>query len=615
MAHRTHAANRAEVPRGTLVELLLGAVDRLGTHAAFRLFTGPGPELAPVTYRELLERVREVVGALAALGLERGGCAAILSENRIEWALTDYGCLCAGVHGVPIHAVLTPEQVGYILSDSDARVVFASGDQVEKARTASARCASPVQVVSFDRIPAPPSGVLLWDDLLAQGRERMRATSDADFRAAARRAQPDDIATILYTSGTTGNPKGVVLTHNNLFSNVEACGRVLAIQPTDCTLSFLPLSHVFERMVDYLLTSRGCTISYAHSRDTLVADFAAVRPTVQCAVPRVYEKIYYAALGAPGLKGKLVRWAREVGSAWADEKLAGREPSAPTRLAYALADKLVFAKLRARVGGRIRFFVSGSAPLDPDIARFFYAAGMPILEGYGLTETSPVTNVNTPDTLRIGTVGPPVAGTEIRIADDGEILVRGPQVMREYYKLPEETASAIDAEGWFHTGDIGELDADGFLRITDRKKDLIKTSGGKYVAPQPIENRVKRSRYIEQVVMIGDRKKFVALLVVPDFAVLERWAKEQGITVGDRAALIENPRVQALLEKESLGGFDDLSDVEQPKKVGLLAEPFSIEDGTLTLTDKVKRRVVQERYASLIDRFYAPEGEDRKVFT
>jgi long-chain acyl-CoA synthetase len=304
-----------------------------------------------------------------------------------------------------------------------------------------------------------------------------------------------------------------------------------------------------------------------------------------------------------------------VGRAWATEVLEGRTPSAHVRVGHALADKLVFYKIRGRIGGRLRFFVSGSAPLDPEIARFFYAAGMPILEGYGLTETSPVTNVNTPEDLRIGTVGRPVSATEIKLADDGEILVRGPQVMREYYKLPDETAKAIDAEGWFSTGDIGELDDDGFLRITDRKKDLIKTSGGKYVAPLPIENRVKRSRYIEKVVMIGDRMKFVALLVVPDFAVLERWAKEQGIATGDRAELLQDPKVQALLEKESLGKLAGLSDVEVPKKVGLLATPFSIEDGTLTLTDKVKRRAVQERYASLIDRFYAPEGVGRAVFT
>ena len=508
--------------------------------------------------------------------------------------------------------MLTADQVGYILNDSGARVVFASADQVEKARAACARCADPVKVVSFDRIASPPEGVLLWEDLLAQGRERMRATSDAEFRAAARRAKPDDVATILYTSGTTGDPKGVVLTHNNLFSNVEACGRVLSIRPSDCTLSFLPLSHVFERMVDYLLTSRGCTISYAHSKETLVADFAAVRPTVQCAVPRVYEKIYFGALGSPGIKGKLVKWARDVGGSWTDAKLAGNRPRGGLSLAHGVADRLVYSKIRARLGGRIRFFVSGSAPLDAEIARFFYAAGMPILEGYGLTETSPVTNVNTPEELRIGTVGKPVAGTEIKLAADGEILVRGPQVMREYYKLPDETAKAIDKEGWFSTGDIGEIDADGYLRITDRKKDLIKTSGGKYVAPQPVENRLKRSRFIDQVVMIGDRLKFVSLLVVPDFALLEQWAKEQGIAVGDRAALLRDPAVQALMEKEAL--LSDLSEVDRPKKVGLLATPFSIEDGTLTLTDKVKRRVVQDKYAGLIGRLYA-EGEARAVFT
>src|SRR5688572_2874838 len=340
------------------------------------------------------------------------------------------------------------------------------------------------------------------------------------------------------SSGTTGNPKGVVLTHNNLSSNVAGAAVALRILPTDSTLSFLPVSHIFERMVDYLLFSQGCTISYPHSRETLAQDLRTVRPTVQCAVPRVYEKVYGSALSAGGVKGKLVRWARDVGVAWARERLAGRTPPSSLRLQHAIADRLVFKKIRAAVGGRIRFFVSGSAPLDPEIQLFFYAAGMPILEGYGLTETSPVTNVNTPDEMRVGTVGRPLMGIEIRIADDGEILVRGPQVMKEYYKLPDATAEAIDAERWFHTGDIGELDADGYLRITDRKKDLIKTSGGKYVAPQPMENRLKRNRFVDQVVVIGDRRKFVSLLVVPNFVTLEEWAKGEGIPVGDRSKLV-----------------------------------------------------------------------------
>ena len=480
MALRTFASNPADLPRGTLVDLLLGAVDRLGTHDAFRVFTGPGAELSAISYRELLDRVKDVVGGLRVLRLERGQCAAILSENRLEWALTDYACLCEGVYAVPVHAVLTADQVGYILNDSGARVVFASTDeQVEKARKACVRCEHEVRIVAFDPVQSPAPNVLPWDQLVAEGHDRMRSVPESELRARAREATPDDIATILYTSGTTGDPKGVVLTHRNLFSNVEACGRALAIRPSDSTLAFLPLSHVFQRMVNYLLVARGCTITFPHSNDTIVADLQAVEPTIVCAVPRVYEKVHYGALGKPGLAGKLVRWAREVGVAWAVERLAGRTPTLSLRVAHRLADRLVFRKIRALLGGRVRILVSGSAPLDPEIARFFYAAGLAILEGYGLTETSPVTNVNTPEELRIGTVGKPVAGTEIKIADDGEILIRGPQVMRGYYELPEETAKAIDAEGWFYTGDIGELDADGSLRITDRKKDLIKTSGGK----------------------------------------------------------------------------------------------------------------------------------------
>jgi long-chain acyl-CoA synthetase len=511
--------------------------------------------------------------------------------------------------------VLTAEQVGYIARDAGVSVLFASGDQVAKAVEACAGLPNPVRIVSYDVLHPLPDHVLAWHDLIEAGRGRMMDVTDEALRASARSAAPHDVATVLYTSGTTGNPKGVILTHNNLFSNATASGMVLDILPTDSTLSFLPLSHIFQRLVDYLLLARGCTISYPHSKDTLGADLKAVQPRVLVAVPRVYEKVYGSVLGATGVKGKLVRWAREVGLAWATETLAGRTPTLATRAAHALADALVFKKVRAAVGGHIRFFVSGSAPLEPEIARFFYAAGMPILEGYGLTETSPVICVNTPDELRVGTVGRPAPGTEVKLADDGEILARGPQVMKGYYNLPEETARTIDAEGWIHTGDIGELDADGYLRITDRKKDLIKTSGGKYVAPQPIENRIKRSPLIEQVTMVGDRRKFVALLVVPEFVALERWAREQGVAFTDRASLLANPEVQKRLEKETLSGLDDLSHVEIPQKVALLAKPFSIEDGTLTLTDKVKRRVVQERYASLIDRFYLPENDDRTVFT
>jgi long-chain acyl-CoA synthetase len=616
MAANTYATREGETPSGTLVGLLLGAIDRLTARAAFRLFTGPGPELNEVSYSELFGHVKDAVGALRVLGLERGGRAAILSENRFEWALTDYACLLEGVWNVPIHSVLTAEQIRYIVQDSGVRVLFASSaEQVAKATSACAASPHAVQIVAFDPLAPLPEGVLAWVRLVAEGRALMQGVTDAALRTSALQATPDQVATVLYTSGTTGNPKGVVLTHNNLFSNVEAASLAFGIEPTDSTLSFLPLSHVFQRMADYVLLSRGCTISYPHSKDTLALDLRTVRPTVVAAVPLVYEKVYDAAVLAGGAKGMLVRWAREVGLAWVSERLSGRVPTVPLRVARRIADALVFSKIRAAVGGRIRFFVSGSAPLEPEIARFFCAAGMPILEGYGLTETSPVVTVSTSDELRIGTVGRPLVGTEVRIVDDGEILVRGPQVMKEYYNRPDETAGAIDLEGWFHTGDIGELDADGFLRITDRKKDLIKTSGGKYVAPQPIENRTKRNPFVDQAIVVGDRRKFVALLVVPDFGVLEEWARGKGVSVADRDGLIAHLAVQEKMAQEALSGFDDLSHVETPRKLALLTTPFSIEDGTLTLTDKVKRRVVQDRYAFLIDRFYQSENVSRTVFT
>ena len=616
MAVYTYATREGEPPSGTLVDLLLGAIDRLTERCAFRLFTGPGPELTEVSYRELFGHVKDAVGALRVLGLERGGHAAILSENRFEWALTDYACLLEGIWNVPIHSVLTAEQIRYIVQDSGIRVLFASSaEQVAKARSACASSSYEVQIVTFDPLAPLPEGVLAWDHLVAEGRVRMQGVSDESLRASALQAKPDQVATMLYTSGTTGNPKGVVLTHRNLFSNVEAASLAFRIEPTDSTLSFLPLSHIFERTADYVFLSRGCTISYAHSKDTLAVDLRTVRPTVVVAVPRVYEKVHDAAVSAGGAKGTLVRWARKVGLEWASERLSGRIPTLSLHVAHRIADTLVFAKVRAAVGGRIRFFVSGSAPLEPEIARFFYAAGMPILEGYGLTETSPVLTVSTSDELRIGAVGRPVVGTEIRIADDGEILAKGPQVMKGYFNRPDETADTIDSEGWIHTGDIGELDADGYLRITDRKKDLIKTSGGKYVAPQPIENRTKRNTFVDQATMVGDRRKFVALLVVPDFGVLEKWARGKGVAVADREALIAHPAVQEKMAQEALSGFDDLSHVEIPQKLALLTTPFSIEDGTLTLTDKVRRRVVQDRYASLIDRFYLYENANRTVFT
>jgi len=613
MSKRTHAADERPVEIKTLTQVFYEAVDAFGDHRAFGRIL-PSLEVEYLSYKDIEERARSVAAALAAQGGEPGDRAGIMSHNRLEWALADYGCLCGRVVDVPIYPTLTAAQVAYILKDSGAKLVFVpDADHMERVLDARAQAGSRATVVVFDPPASVPEGVLSWADFLASGAEGAAALSAEDFRAGALEARPDDVATILYTSGTTGEPKGVMLTHGNVGSNVVASGMVLHIDHNDTTLSFLPLSHIFQRMVDYLFFHRGCTITHARTMLTAVEDMRIVRPTVAVAVPRVYEKVHAAVMQASGLKKKIVDWAVGVADRVAGLRLAGHEPSGLLALKFGLADRLVFAKVRAAVGGRLRFFVSGSAPLSPDLNRFFYSIGLTILEGYGLTETSPVTNVNTVEDFRIGTVGKAVPGTEIRIAEDGEILVRGPQVMKGYYNRPEDTAKAIDAEGWFRTGDIGELDEDGFLRITDRKKDLIVTAGGKNVAPQPIENRLKGNRFVEQAVLIGDGRRFVSVLVVPAFEPLEAWARQKGVAWSDRADLLRDEAVKAHMEAEVMRELKGLASFEAPKKVALLSDEFTIADGTLTPTLKVKRRVIQDRFKDVIDGLYQGEGpEDRR---
>lgn len=616
MTTRRRVACEADVPEGTLCRLFFEAIDRFGDAPALRRFVDDGPELTDLSHADVATLVRQASGGLRALGIEAGDRVAILSDNRPEWAIADYACLVSGVIDVPVYPTLIPEQIAYLLGDSGARLVFAgSAADLENARAAARELDHDVRVVVFDdeAVPNGDETVLSWSTLLEKGQQVAGAESEGDFRRRALAIEPGAVATILYTSGTTGDPKGVMLTHNNLASNVWACGEVLPVGPEDVTLSFLPLSHVFQRMVDYLLFSRGCVIAYAHDIRTVADDLKVVRPTLVVSVPRLYEKVYARVTDVGGLRGRLVAWASGVAARWADARLADREPDLVTRLQYALADRLVFTKIREGVGGRMRFFVSGGAPLSAEINRFFYSVGLTILEGYGLTETSPVTNVNRLDRIRIGTVGPPVPGTEIRIADDGEILVRGPQVMKGYFNRPDATAKVIDDDGWFHTGDIGEITDDGCLKITDRKKDLIVTAGGKNIAPQPIENRLKSNAYVDQVVMVGDKRKFAALLVVPAFGALEQWARSQGIAAGDRLALVREPRVQDLMEREIMDHLGPLSGFERPKKFALLTNEFTIEDGTLTPTQKVKRRVVQDRFRTLIDRFYDEAYEDVTV--
>ncbi|MGH7464119.1 MAG: AMP-dependent synthetase/ligase, partial [Longimicrobiales bacterium] len=597
-----YVTNPADLPRGTLVDLFLGAVD-LGRPDAQLYRTDGGWQ--PVSHAAVLQNVRAIAAGLRAHGLTRGDHVAILAENRPEWAWVDYALLCTGILAVPLYPTLPASQAAAILKHSGAKLLFVStADQLSKVQQVRGDLPDLARIVVFDEVTSDQASIEVLREFTARGREAM--PSESEFRAEAGRARPDHIATLIYTSGTTGDPKGVMLTHANLHSNVVASAmHVLMTDEADTTLSFLPLSHVFQRMVDYLIFSRGTTIAYVPVMDDVARALREVKPTIVVAVPRVYEKLYAKVLSATGLQRRIVLWARQVALDWADVTLRGGSPPAGLRLKHAIADRLVFAKLRARLGGRIRFFVSGAAPLSPQIFQFFYGAGVLILEGYGLTETSPVTNVNTPTKLRMGTVGTPIPGTEIRIADDGEILVRGPQVMKGYYRNEQATREMIDGEGWLHTGDIGAIDADGFLTITDRKKELLVTAGGKNVAPQPIQNAAKLSRFVAEAVLIGDRRPFPVMLVVPNFDSLEAWARQQGIPAHDHAELARDPRVREKLEAEvadRLGGF---ARYELPKKVLPLAREFSLERGEITPSLKIRRKVIEVAYREEIEALYA----------
>lgn len=592
-----------------MVELFFDAVGRRASETAYVVLPGAvASDGRSWTYAQVRDEVCLAAAALSHSGVRRGDSVAIVSENRVEWALADWACLCSGAVSVPVYSTLPAAQVAYILGDAAVKLVFAdSSEQAAKVQGAAATLEREIEIVVFDSEGTADG--MSWQDFLARG----RGPDPDDFEVEARKAKPSDVATMIYTSGTTGAPKGVMLTHNNVSSNVWASRQLLGVQAGDSTLSFLPLSHVFQRMVDYLFFAVGCSVAHG-SVEQVADDIKRLRPTVMCSVPRLYEKVYQKVLDADGIKGKLVGWAASVGRRAAALREAGKEPSGLLALKYRIADKLVFSKIRAGVGGRLRFFVSGGAPLAPEINRFFLGAGIRILEGYGLSETSPVTNVNTFEHSRIGTVGRPVPGTEIRIAEDGEILVRGPQVMKGYHGLPEKTSEVISEDGWFSTGDIGELSADGFLTITDRKKDLIKTSGGKYVAPQVIENLLKGNPYVDQAVVVGNGRKFVSVIVVPAFEKLTGWAEAEGVAARDAGDLLSDSRCQDFLLEQVLGELRDLARFETPKKIGLLSEPFTIENGILTPTQKVKRRVVTARYAELIDGFYEPAAVDRTVF-
>lgn len=602
----THAAGGPRPAPGTVNALFFDAIERFDRADALMYKVNGVWE--PTSHRTILERVRHTALGLGALGIVAQDRVALLSENRPEWLIADYACLCSTVTDVPIYPTLPAEQIPYILNDSGARAIFVStAEQARKVASIRAQAPNLQWIIGFAATKADGCDLTLAE-LEAMGAAEDSAERATEFRQRALSAAPDQLVTLIYTSGTTGNPKGVMLTQDNLCSNVQATRQSVQVSTADLALSFLPLSHIFERMGDYFLFANGVRIAYAESIDTVPVNMSEVKPSLMMSVPRLYEKIYARvlenAVTSGGLKSTIFFWAKGVGERWTDEKLAGREPGGLLGFQYGLADKLVFSKLRERVGGNLRFFISGGAPLSPEIAKFFYSAGLVILEGYGLTETSPVISTNTLDAYRLGSVGKPIAGVEVRIASDGEILTRGPHVMRGYYNNEAATQEAINADGWFFTGDIGVLE-DGFLRITDRKKDIIVTAGGKNIAPQPIENLIKTNKYVSQAVMIGDKRKFPVVLIVPNWDQLEKWAAGQSIVWTSRAELMAMPTINAKMEKEVKGQLTGLASYEMPKKVALLEHDFTVERGEMTPTLKVKRRVIDQSYRALIDGLYA----------
>ncbi len=551
----------------------------------------------PISSHELYGRVVGVCRALKAWGISRGDRVAILSENRPEWTTADMAALLLGAVVVPIYTTLTAEQTAYILRDSGARVVFVSTEKhLQKVLDIRDRTLLE-QVVVMDE--AQTSHAAHMYRLMQDGpKER-----DAQFDAGARAVGPEDLATIIYTSGTTGIPKGVMLTHGNMASNIACSLSAFGVSSGDISISFLPLSHVTARHVDFAMLYHGVTLAYVPFVEQLPQALLEVQPTIFVGVPRVYEKIH--AQVDQKAKDFPQRWiyhcALSVGQAHKPEILAGQTPAAP---AWRIANRLVYSQIRAGLGGRAEIFISGGAPLGRELAEWYATIGIRIHEGYGLTETSPVIAVNTPNAHKLGTVGKPLSNVEVRIADDGEILVRGPSVFRSYWNKPEETQQVF-VDGWFKTGDIGNLDADGFLSITDRKKDLIKTSGGKFIAPQPIENSLKHNVLIAEAVVLGEKHKFPAVLIAPYFTLLEDWARNNGVAFTSRQELVADSKVQALYQGIVDDLNKDLARFEQLKRVLLVPEEFSAENGLLTASMKLRRRVVEERYRDRIEDMYA----------
>lgn len=562
-------------------------------------------EYKPITTKEFGARIIHLSLGLREMGMSKGDKLALLAENSPEWVMTDLANLCFGGITVPIYTSLVPEQIKYIVNDSDAKIVVCSDLSLwEKVKSVKDEMKNvETFVVMGDEAP---EGTMLLSEVIGKG-EKINEKDPGLFEKNASEIKPEDTASIIYTSGTTGTPKGVILSHSNFMSNSKATADIIKFTSKDYVLSFLPLSHVLERMVTFTYLYKGCSIAYAESVETVAENLLEIRPHIMVSVPRVFEKIYAkvmdTVLEGSALKKKIFFWSVKIGKDYAQKELGKEKISGWLKFRRNIADKLVFKKIISKTGGRVRFFVSGGAPLSKDIAEFFYGMGLVILEGYGLTETSPVIAVNTFEELRFGSVGKPIPKVEVKIADDGEILTRGPNVMKGYYKKEEETSETIK-QGWLYTGDIGYLDQDNFLFITDRKKDIIVTAGGKNVAPQMIENQLKTNPFISNVVVIGDRKKFVSALIVPEYEKLEEYAKASNIEYTSKKDLLENDKIINFMMAEIDRYSANFASYERIKKIVLLDRDFEIEKGELTPSLKVKRNIVEDKYKDLIDKLY-----------
>lgn len=589
----------------TLAELFVHAARKHNRPNALN-FKKDG-EWKAISSGEMIERAEAIALGLHVLGLRKGDKAAILAANSPDWTLVDAGCQFAGVIDVPIYTTLAPDSVCYIIKDSTTKVFFLENKAAyDRIAAVMPECLSLEKIIFFDSSDIEIENAVSLSDLEQMGREQKDRGLIDELKGS---ILPTDIATLIYTSGTTGEPKGVMLTHNNIISNVIDSGEKYTFSSDDVPLSVLPLSHVFERSAMYLYILNGMAVYYAESVEKVPDNLREVKPTIFVGVPRIFEKVYakakLKAAQTGGLKEKIFDWAMGKAREYAMASASGEPVSSALTIKQELADRLVFSKLRQFFGGNLRSCITGGAALPDDIYLVFTGAGISIMQGYGLTETSPVITSSNPVDVRLGSVGKPIRNMKVRIAEDGEVEAFGPGVMLGYYKKDEANKEAFTEDGWFKTGDIGRLDEDGFLYITDRKKELFKTSGGKYIAPSPIEQMIRSSRFVNQAVLVGNERKFAAALIVPNFEQLESYAKIKGLELSTPKQFCENARIIDLLERQIAAATTKLAKYETVKKIVLLENELTVESGELTPTLKIKRRIVNEKYRDVIDKIYA----------